>query len=313
MMRPAATEAPHMGIWIDTDMGFDDIWAIQMVLHAGLPIDGVSLVFGNTPLAQVEANAAGAARAFNWTLPMHVGRASPVLGRIETAQNVLGETGIPTAGRTLPDAVLAPAAPAFEALAAWLAAPGRHELLALGPLTNLAALALARADLAARIDRLVWMGGGVTSGNHTASAEFNAYADPEALAIVLAAGVPLDMVDLDLCRKVTVRPTDLDPLRRGREPNAALAADLLAGYVAIGTSRGRPGMAIYDPVAALAIVRPDMVGFRPARIEVELAGTLTRGRTVVDTRPSAEANASTAVEIDADAAREMLLAALAAM
>ena len=43
-----------MGVWIDTDMGFDDIAAVLVVLHAGEDIDGVSLVFGNTPLDQVK-------------------------------------------------------------------------------------------------------------------------------------------------------------------------------------------------------------------------------------------------------------------
>ena len=35
-----------MGVWIDTDMGFDDITAILVVTHAKLDISGISLVFG---------------------------------------------------------------------------------------------------------------------------------------------------------------------------------------------------------------------------------------------------------------------------
>ena len=35
-----------MGVWIDTDMGFDDIAAILVVQSSGLAIDGISLVFG---------------------------------------------------------------------------------------------------------------------------------------------------------------------------------------------------------------------------------------------------------------------------
>jgi inosine-uridine nucleoside N-ribohydrolase len=50
-----------MGVWIDTDMGFDDIAAILVVTQSNLDIDGISLVFGNTPLPQVRINAAGAA------------------------------------------------------------------------------------------------------------------------------------------------------------------------------------------------------------------------------------------------------------
>ena len=49
-----------MGVWIDTDMGFDDIAAVLVVEHAEVAIDGVSLVFGVAKLEQVRRNAAGA-------------------------------------------------------------------------------------------------------------------------------------------------------------------------------------------------------------------------------------------------------------
>ncbi|MFS8144706.1 nucleoside hydrolase [Rhizobium sp. BR 249] len=300
-----------MGVWIDTDMGFDDIAAILVVAQSEYAIDGVSLVFGNAPLPQVRANAAGAAAAFGWTFPIHTGRAAPVLGKLETAQAILGETGIPTSGKNLPDAPALAESDAFPALCRWLEGNGPHRILALGPLTNIAAIALARPDLAARITDLVWMGGGVTTGNHTASAEFNALADPEALAIIIAHGLPLRMVDLDLCRKVVAKPEDAEPVRNAGGVNAELIADMFSGYISIGTSRGRPGMAIYDPSAAVAFVASDIVSFRPARIDVELHGAFTRGRTVVETRAThATFNAQFAADIDADSARAIILTAL---
>lgn len=191
-----------MGIWIDTDMGFDDIAAILTIGHAGFSIDGVSLVFGNAPLDQVRRNAAAARQVFDWRFPMSIGRERSVMGQIETAQRILGPTGLPTLGRSLPACDPEPGGDAFHALAHWLeTTAGPRRILALGPLTNIAALVLARPDLARRIDDLTWMGGSAGAGNHTASAEFNAYADPEAVAIVLAHGLPLRMVDLDFCRK----------------------------------------------------------------------------------------------------------------
>ncbi|OBZ95130.1 nucleoside hydrolase [Pararhizobium polonicum] len=301
-----------MGVWIDTDMGFDDIAAILVVMHAGIAIDGISLVFGNTPMEQVRRNAAGAAKAFGWTVPIHAGRSRPVLGALETAQAILGETGIPTAGLTLPEADDPASDDAFSTLCAWLEnGPSPRRILALGPLTNIAALALARPDLAARIDDLTWMGGGLSRGNHTASAEFNALADPEAVAIALAHGLPLRMVDLDFCRTVLASPEDIGPIRQAGGANAALLADMLAGYINIGVSRGRPAMAVYDPSAAAAFVRPDLVTFHPARIDMELAGSLTRGRTVVETRASHGAfNATFAADCDAAAIKAIVLDAL---
>ena len=303
-----------MGIWIDTDMGFDDIAAIMVAAHAGLVIDGVSLSFGNAPLEHIRRNAAGAASAFVWPFPIYVGRAAPVLGNLQTATNVLGDTGIPTVGKALPEAADTFHEDAFEALCAWLErGEGERRIMALGPLTNIAAVALARPDLAAKITDLTWMGGGLTAGNHTASAEFNAFADPEALAIVLAHNIPFRMVDLDLCRKVLCGPADVVPVREAGGRNAELVADLLAGFVAIATSRGRPAMALYDAVAAVAFAYPDHVTWREARIDVELSGGLTRGRTVVEVRPGrAEFNAAYGADIDVDKAKAVILETLRA-
>jgi len=301
-----------MGVWIDTDMGFDDIAAILVVRRAGLVIDGVSLTFGNAPLAQVRANAAGAVQVFGWEMPIHTGRAAPVMGMLETAQSILGASGIPTRGLSLPEAGALPESPAFAALCHWLeTAPAPRRILALGPLSNLAAMALARPDLGARIDELVWMGGGIGQGNHTASAEFNAYADPEALAIVLAHGLPLRMVDLDFCRRILAGPETVAPLRAAGGRNAALLADLLGGFIDIALTRGRPAMALYDPAAAVAFAHPGLVSFRAARIEVECAGHLTRGRTVVETRPGRGAfNAHFAEACDAAVVGDIILSAL---
>ncbi|MGZ9723880.1 nucleoside hydrolase [Rhizobium miluonense] len=301
-----------MGIWVDTDMGFDDIAAILVVAHSNLVIDGVSLVSGNAPLSHVRDNAASAAAVFSWTFPIHTGRELPVLCKLETAQSILGQNGIPTTGRSLPSADPLPFSDAFAALCDWLGdGKGPKRILALGPLTNIAALALARPDLAARIDELTWMGGGVTSGNHTASAEFNAFADPEALAIVLAHGLPLRMIDLDICRKVLAWPEDVARLRQAAGEKAQLLADLLEGYVNIAISRGRPAMALYDPTAAAIFVAPEIAVLRHARIDAELQGRHTRGRTVVETRAShGEFNAHFAAEIDVEKARAIIFDAL---
>ena len=303
-----------MGIWIDTDMGFDDIAAVMVAAHAGLAIDGISLTFGNAPLDQVRRNAASAASAFVWPFPVHAGRAAPVLGRMETAAAILGKTGMPSAGLALPDMPDTLQDRAFQAFCSWLEkSEGERRVLALGPLTNIAALALARPDLAAAITELTWMGGAVTAGNHTASAEFNAFADPEALGIVLAHDIPLRMVDLDLCRTVLCAPEDVAPIRAAGGRNAGLLADLLAGFIEIATSRGRPAMALYDAVAAVALAYPETTSWTPARIDVELAGGLTRGRTVVETRAGRGAfNAVYGARIDAEQARAIILEALRA-
>ncbi len=298
-------------VWIDTDMGFDDILAMMIVAASSKPIAGVSLVFGNAPMDAVRANAAGAASLLGWRFPIHIGAERAILGGVETPAHVLGPTGIPTRGRSLPEADALPHTDALTALTAWLEgldAPG--EILALGPLTNVAILSLARPDLISKITSVTWMGGGATRGNHTASAEFNAFADPEAVAIVLTSGVTLRVADLDLCRQVLVGPEDVDTVRAVGTPKAEILADLLGAYVDIALNSGRKAMALYDPTAAAAFVAPDAFVFEKAQVTMELSGTHTRGRTIVDQRPRANPNALWGMRADATRVRALALDAL---
>jgi len=292
-----------MGIWVDTDMGVDDLFAVLLTLQH-TTVDGMSLVFGNAPLEYVKRNVAGAVQQFGWQFPIYSGAECALLGGTQTAQSILGKTGMPSRGECLPSAEgNYPAAQAC--LCDWLGGQADAEILALGPLTNLAILALANPDLLANISKITWMGGGITRGNHTASSEFNALADPEALAVLLARDVAITMIDLDACRKVEIKEEDITALK-----SSQLMKDLLGGYLDIALNRQRPAMALYDPVAAAALVAPSAFQFAPAQIEVELVGNLTRGRTVVEQRDPKSANAWVVQDLDAERVKSICLSAL---
>ena len=282
-------------VWIDTDMGVDDIHAV-IALMAHRPVAGLSLAFGCAALPCAVRNAVGAAEAFGWTCPVFAGAGRPVLGRAETAERILGPRGLPTRGRMLPE-VGGALPPALPALAAWAGTGG--PLLALGPLTNLAAMALAHPDAA--LPPIVWMGGALGRGNHTEHAEFNAFADPLALAILLDRGADLTMVDLDACRRVRLVEQDLSAIA---DP---LLADLLGGYLDIGLSRGRDHMALYDPVAAAALAAPGLFAFRTIRMRVDTSDAPTRGATRIagDGWP-----VRVVADLDAEAVRDWCLAPL---
>lgn len=298
-------------LWIDTDMGSDDAFAIILAMQHR-QVAGISLVSGNAPLDQVARNAAGFAGLLGWDSPIFAGADRPIVGPLETAQRILGETGLPLRGEE--PLFLQFPKPVFSyfltPLCNWLErAETPCDILALGPLTNLAILALARPDLLDRISQVVWMGGAVGRGNHTAAAEFNAFADPEAAQILLDRGLALRMIDLDACRKVLIDESDVDRLHADGGPQGKAMERLLGGYLDIALSRGRPAMALYDPVAAAALIAPDLFTFTPAHMVVECQGRVSRGRTVVDFL-SATPNTSLATEVDAPAVRQLCLEAL---
>lgn len=244
-------------------------------------IAGIGLVAGNAPLPVVVDNAARMSAFFGWRAPLHVGRDRPLIGEPITAQAILGDDALASAGRGLPPAParLSPTG-ALDALAQ-AAAPGGLTVLALGPLTNLAVALLARPEIARGLDGMIWMGGSAGAGNHTAAAEFNALCDPEAVQIVLDAGVPFTMVGLDACRTVPISMEDVALIRSRGGERAEILADLTEGYVRIG--RGRP-MALYDPVAAAALVAPGTVETAPARVEMERGAGPARGMTICEFR-----------------------------
>ncbi|KAA8613996.1 nucleoside hydrolase [Salipiger aestuarii] len=285
-----------MGLWVDTDMGVDDLAALLLAQRLG--IDGISLVFGCAEMPGVRANALAACAAFGWPEPVQ-GADCAILGGIETAEDILGPDGQPTRGERLapvPDRALGAALPA---LARWLGARGNAQILALGPLTNLATLVLAHPDLAAHIGCITWMGGATGRGNHSEHAEFNALADPEALAVLLSRGIPIDMVDLEPCRRVQIRETDIARLAQPLQ-------DLMGGYLDIGLTRGRPGMALYDPVAAALLVAPDLFTLSDVSLTVELHDAERLGQT----RTAPHGVHRVITDLDTAAVRRLCLSAL---
>ncbi|MFH5775485.1 nucleoside hydrolase [Paracoccus sp. NGMCC 1.201697] len=299
-------------LWIDTDMGFDDLAAIGLCLSGGAKIAGLSVVAGNVPLPRAVENACAAAEVFGWDMPILAGAAKPLAGALQTAAYVLGDDGMPSVGAHLPPATRMPdPGDAVEAMADYLREGGRR-VLALGPLTNLAHLAARHPGLAAQAD-LVWMGGAFARGNHTAVAEFNAAVDPEAVDAVLGAGIRMVMVGLECCREVQVSLADITPLRALRGERAALLADLYEGYVRIAANGARP-MALYDPVAAALALEPGLARYVDVHIAAELDGRLTRGMTVIEWRGhKAQPNARVALGPDAQEIRRRFHAALTSM
>src|SRR5260370_20836384 len=75
-------------------------------------------------------------------------------------------------------------------------------VVALGPLTNLAAAAALDVRRLARAGRVVVMGGAVAvPGNVTPAAEFNFFVDPEAAAQVLEAGLAVEVTPIRVTRR----------------------------------------------------------------------------------------------------------------
>ncbi|EJN01807.1 nucleoside hydrolase [Herbaspirillum sp. YR522] len=311
-------------IWLDTDPGFDD-WLAMLLLSANLDVTwlGVSVVAGNAPLAATYENALRIKKHYHLDVPVYPGCDKPLAAKVETAQEILGASGMSTTGEALPGVDIAqleaeqlarqqrqPMPHAVDALIEAIRAnPGQVTLMCIAPLTNIA-VALQRApEIAPMIKEIILMGGSADQGNHTAAAEFNIYADPEAADIVFNAGIPLRMFGLNLCRQLLVTSAEVQQVRALGTLRAKWLAGYFEAYLRIRSADGSVPMPMYDPAVAIWLKRPELFSFEPARVDIELAGRLTRGMTVCEFRVPrrAQANAQVAMTVDGPRAMQCMM------
>jgi purine nucleosidase/pyrimidine-specific ribonucleoside hydrolase len=272
---------------------------------------GVTTVAGNQTLDKVTANAIRVLElAGRGDIPVAAGADRPLAGELVTAADAHGETGLD--GPDLPPPVAAPVAQeAADFLAERILASGRPPtLVPTGPLTNVARLIERHPEAAARLERIVLMGGAIAEGNQTPSAEFNVWVDPEAAARVFSSGLDVTMVGLDVTNRAVLTPEHADRLRGGGRVGASVAAmlDFYGAYY--GEAYDHGGCPVHDALAVAHVARPGLVTTLERRVDVEVAPGLCRGRTVVDMRRRTvlpPPNARVAVDVDVPAFVELLL------
>jgi hypothetical protein len=199
---------------VDCDPGHDDVFALWLAAgHPSLELLAVTTVGGNVPLEHTSRNARIALSVAGVSgVPVAAGAAGPLARTLATAEWIHGENGL--GGPVLPE----PAAPldprgATELMAdTLLTADEPMAIVATGPITNVAVLLRDRPDVTHRIREIVWMGGSTGRGNVTPYAEFNAWVDPEALALVAGSGIRFTMVGLNVTHQALVTAAVRDRL-----------------------------------------------------------------------------------------------------
>jgi purine nucleosidase len=306
-------------IIIDTDPGQDDAVAILTALAspAELTVEAIVTVAGNVPLSRTSLNALKIVElAGRADVPVYAGAAKPLNRPGVTAEHVHGPSGLN--GPDLPEPTVALQAEngvdylvrAFRA-----AEPGAITLCTLGPLTNVA-LALRQApDIAPRIKEIVMMAGAYfEGGNITPTAEFNVYVDPEALAEVMAADIPVVMMPLDVTHKALMTPERLGRIHAIGNRAATAVWEMLTFSERFDLGKyGWPGAPLHDPCVIAYLLKPELFGGRHVNVAVEVAGEFTTGMTVADWWgvTAQPANALFMRDLDADGFADLLVERLA--
>lgn len=203
-------------VWVDTDPGVDDTFAIAMLFEAEnkLEVVGFSTIFGNADVNQTTKNmqvlleAAGKQH-----LPLAKGATAPLIIPLDTSPHVHGKNGM--GDMNLPD-------PTMEVIDRYapqaivdiiLKNPHEITLLLIGPLTNAAMALLIEPTIVDLVKEVVIMGGAVRCpGNITPVAEANFFHDPHAAQIVMRAGWPIYLAPLDVCAHGMIPQTAIDQI-----------------------------------------------------------------------------------------------------
>lgn len=321
-------------VFADVDTGVDDAMALAYLLASSdADLVGIASTAGNIGVQQVCINNLGLLELCRAPgIPVSCGAEQPLKAPLRTAEDTHGPEGLgyarlPATGRTLTT---------YDAAEAWVRAahayPGELIGLATGPLTNLALAMRAEPALPKLLRRLVIMGGAFDyKGNTTPVAEWNISVDPESAAEVFGgwdaawddeapAHIPI-VLGLNLTENIAMTPALLNRLataagspstamsvrdERGTRSAAAnplirVLEDAMRFYFEFHFDTGDGYLAhLHDPLAAAVALDPELVRYRQTTVDVELAGTLTRGMTVADWRGhwGRRPNALVGMEVD---------------
>lgn len=333
-------------VLMDNDTGIDDsLGLLYLLASPEAELVGIASSAGNVPAAQVAANNLALldlCRAPE--IEVALGAAEPLAIPLRTTEDTHGPQGVgyatlPASQRTLSER---------SAAQLWVDLarehPGEIVGLCTGPVTNLALALRLEPRLPQLLRRLVIMGGAFNHpGNTTPTNEWNVHVDPEAAKEVYDAfaAAPADrrplICALDITETIEMKPAHLallaeragstpvelvsetDPPQarsRASNPLVRFLTDAVRFYFDFHKLYDQGYLAhMHDPFAAAVALDPDLAVTKPATVDVELSGTITRATTVADWAGmwGREPNADIVVATDPDVFFERLIDRIGAL
>ena len=278
---------------LDVDTGTDDAVAIMLAaLHPDLELLAVTTVDGNVKVQYCTDNSL---RTLDFIgrgdIPVYEGLHRPLTRPdFPIPRAIKKSTGVHGLELPLPAPTSTKQSKhAVEFLIeTYRAATEEIVLVPTGPLSNIAAAIALDPGFVDRVPEIVLMGGAHHHGNVTPSAEFNIWADPDASASVFAAGFrKLVCVPLDATHEALVSLKDVEAMHAMNTPAGTAAARFIErrihAYDANQPMAERGAAPVHDALCVAYLVDPAVITTEFRHVAVETVGTLTMGRTVVDT------------------------------
>ena len=269
---------------IDCDPGVDDTLAICLAAsHPELDIRAINPVAGNVGYESTSQNALRLADLLGIDCRVGRGATEPLIAPCRTAGAIHGQGGL--GGYQLPEAHRD-----FDPDYAWdvLAqearrAGGELEVVALGPMTNLAIALTRYPELKKLIRKITVMAGTAGQGNTNVYAEFNAWVDPHACEIVFQSGIPIAMCGLDGNDTCCMNGEEISEIF----DRPCRISDVVRHVAHFIHDRNTiqwhmTGSTIHDLVTMACFVDPSIAVYEPCYTTCETRSSVSFGQTVVD-------------------------------
>lgn len=284
----AAHGAEKRDLIIDTDPGADDVVALLMALASPqeLNVLAITTVAGNVRIDKTSRNARLAREwAGREEVPVYAGAGRPLVRTPIYAENIHGKEGLPGIPVHEPRRGLAEGNAVQYLIDTLSKAPPHSITIAmLGPQTNLALALIQAPEVIQGIKEVVVMGGAhFNGGNITPVAEFNLYADPDAAKVVLASGVKLTYVPLDVTHKILTSDQRIKNIEGLNNQAGKLVGDILNEYVKGDMVHyGLPGGPVHDASVIAWLLKPELFSGKAINLAIDSREGLTMGQTVAD-------------------------------
>ncbi|GAB4235826.1 MAG: nucleoside hydrolase [Elainellaceae cyanobacterium] len=272
-------------IIIDCDPGVDDAIALLLALASPeLDILAITTVAGNVPLSLTQTNARKVCElAGRADMRVYAGCPRPMMRSLTTAEEVHGKTGLDGTELPEPTMPLQPQHAVDFLIETLLNATTPITLAVLGPLTNLAIALIKEPRIQPQIQQVVIMGGAITHGNITPSAEFNFYVDPHAAHVVFSSGLNPVLISLDVTHQVLTTTERLRQIQAIQSPVSQAAFEVLSFYGRHDIEQfNLPGSPLHDPCVIAYLLQPELFTSQERYVTIETCSELTLGQTIVD-------------------------------
>jgi purine nucleosidase len=236
-------------IILDTDIGsdVDDALALAMLLGSdSIDFLGITTVYGDTKLrAQIAAHLCHLA---NRSIQVFAGLEEPLSGREVWISG--------SEGKALSN--LDQYAPERKSAVDFLVEtvsqnPGQIEVIAIGPLSNIASAIQQEESFATNVKQLWIMGGDFTKEK----IEHNFKCDVTAAKIVLESNMSITILDLPSSQKTIIKKDEIEKIKSSGKLGPTLHSEILNWI----QPRQQDWTTPHDPIAVLALLAPELFDF----------------------------------------------------